>query len=458
MKRSFLLFLIWMCLLTSVAGAVDSTLRQAQDSASSPQEDSSTLDFANGLYKREMYGPAAEEYEKFLAANSKGGESFDKLRMVSGVEPPGQIRELASVHFRLAESYFFLKDFKKATSRYESFLEKFPSDDRVPIARYRLGRIAYDDNHLEAALRYFQDAQNKTTDPEVKTSCLFYSGKIQKTLEITLLETLQTDLDSGKFEAVIEDAQNFTVRFPDSPFLDLVYYKMGIARTALKDYENAALTFRTVVDRFPSSRVYVEALYGLAASLDGESKFQEAIAVYKRILIDYPNHSLSVAVTRRLASLYLQIEDFRQAGAFYRDLLLHRPDIEVSSDEAFWLVRYLIDEGEYTMAIKILDKIKQRFPKGGLEHQIDFFLGESSLYLKDYASALQFYSKAVEEKADGVYAPDAYLGMGIVYAAQGNDAAAETSFNKVLEFNHETEVATRAYFELANLRQRAEKT
>ena len=70
----------------------------AAESQTSPPPgaaNSTTLDFANGLYVRKMYGPAISEYEKFIQAN------------------PGS-PEVPSAQFRLADSYYFSKNQKKS--------------------------------------------------------------------------------------------------------------------------------------------------------------------------------------------------------------------------------------------------------------------------------------------------------------------------------------------------------
>src|SRR6185503_9220766 len=87
-------------------------------------DSSTTLDFANGLYARKMYGPAITEYEKFLKQNPESPES-------------------GSARFRYADSYYFTKDYAAAIAHFEYFLSRHPDDKRVPMARFRLGTARF---------------------------------------------------------------------------------------------------------------------------------------------------------------------------------------------------------------------------------------------------------------------------------------------------------------------------
>ena len=96
-----------------------------------------------------------------------------------------------------------------------------------------------------------------------------------------------------------------------------------------------------------------------------------------------------------------------------------------------------------------------RFPKEDLKHQLLFFKGESAMGAKDYPKSADFYSQAIQERAEGAYVAQAHLGLGIAHAAMDDTAAAEKDFNAALSYDHELKVAMRARFELANLRLKA---
>src|SRR5258708_5662483 len=110
--RFFLPLGIFIALMTAgTQGLAEDALKEQQDA-------SATIDFANGLYSRKMYAPAVNEYQKFIRLSPDSPDA-------------------ASAYFRLADSYFFLKEYPKAIEAFETFHSKFPTDVRGPIALFR---------------------------------------------------------------------------------------------------------------------------------------------------------------------------------------------------------------------------------------------------------------------------------------------------------------------------------
>jgi TolA-binding protein len=103
----------------------------------------------------------------------------------------------------------------------------------------------------------------------------------------------------------------------------------------------------------------------------------------------------------------------------------------------------------------ILAALPARFPDKDLRHETAFFKGESALGKKELSQAVENYSAAIQAKADGAYAPQAYLGLGIAYAAMNDAANADKNLNEALRFDQDIRVTMRARFEMANLRLKA---
>ena len=118
------------------------------------QNSSGSLDFANGLYARKMYGPAISEYQKFIQASPESADA-------------------ASAYYRLAESYYFLKEYAKAINSFESFRSKFPTDERSLAALLRIGTAQYFLKNYPAAHRVFSDIAAVKADDNIQAGALF---------------------------------------------------------------------------------------------------------------------------------------------------------------------------------------------------------------------------------------------------------------------------------------------
>ncbi len=293
------------------------------------------------------------------------------------------------------------------------------------------------DGEAKSAFREF--ATRYTEDPDA---------------DLALLQIVQMDLDAKDFTAAFEGVEKLIRERPQSPRLDIAYYKLGVAATGLGRHGHAAFSFKKVTDDFPSSKLYVEALYGTAVSLENARKLEEAIPLYEKLLRDHPEHALSKEVLPRLGYLYIQNQDPGKALTHYEELIFKRTEVPLETDGVFWLIQYLLDQGLYDRLDRILDALGVRFPEKDLKHETLFFKAERAMGLKDYASAKSFYSQALQASpnSDGRYVPHAYLGLGTAQAALAENEEATKNFSEALRYDNEVKVAMRARFELANLR------
>jgi len=67
-------------------------------------------------------------------------------------------------------------------------------------------------------------------------------------------------LKSGQYDKAISAFKQFLAAFPDSALADNAQYWLGEAYYVTKDFDSALKSFRTVVDRWPSSRKLADAL------------------------------------------------------------------------------------------------------------------------------------------------------------------------------------------------------
>ncbi|MCA9399729.1 MAG: tetratricopeptide repeat protein, partial [Candidatus Omnitrophica bacterium] len=90
-----------------------------------PDKSAEQLDFANGLFQRELYEMAVDEYQK----------------ITKDVSVTAQVKEEAL--FGIAESYFFMNDYDRAASAYDTFLKNYAGTDRAFITDLRRGQIFF---------------------------------------------------------------------------------------------------------------------------------------------------------------------------------------------------------------------------------------------------------------------------------------------------------------------------
>lgn len=359
-------------------------------------------------------------FDALLAVNSKNG---------------------GRVYYEKALALESLKRNGEALVNYRAVLDKFPSSEVAKAALYR------------SALLQIQTRQaTEARDSFIEFRSLYAQDE---NADEALLEIVQLDLDAKEFSEAATNAEKFLEQYPQSDYSPIVYYKLGVARTGLKQYPKAAEAFKKASSAKADSPVAAESLYGTATSFESTNSIAEATAAYEKLLKDHPQHELVKEAAPRLGYLYVQSGALDKAAALYKELYLNRADIELHSDVALWLIQVLLDRGEYVDVRKILDLLPTRYPAENLKHETQFYFGEAAMGLQDYAKATEAYKLAIQAKPDGPYVPHAQLGLGVAAVAQNDLIGAEKYFNETLRFEADLKAAARARYEIANLRLRA---
>ena len=375
-------------------------------------------------------------FKKISDLSAKGDKDASLKELESFFSGPSHDNERAL--FEKAELLLEIGRYPEALAAYQKVTSNFPGSDLSKSAQF------------QSAMTFLKMAQ----EDKARTAFRSFANKYPSDTraDLALLQIIQIDLDAKNFKQAFDGADTFIKTHPQSELLDIGYYKLGVAATALGRYSHAAFVFRKILENFHDSKLYTEALYGAGVALENDHKMAEALSFYEKLLKDAPNHPLTQEVWQRVSYLYIQNNDVEKVKSVYEELIFKKTDIPIDTDGIFWLIQQLLDRSDYGSLNRILDALPGRFPEKDIQHEVLFFKGEAAMGMKDYAKAMEFYSQTVQNKADGVYVPQAVLGMGIAHAALGDTTSAEKDFNEAVKYDHEAGVVVRARFELANLR------
>ncbi len=384
----------------------------------------------------EFLQKAVFKKSSMLGAMGKNKEAIAELEKAERKDP----KNAARVYFEQAELFRKSGNNEGAATAYQAVLKGSDNPYSKP-ALYSMATV-----HSLAGKK-----------EEAKKEFLCYADLYPKDedAEKALLQAVQVDIEIEDFSAALKDAKKFIQGYPKSQFMDVAYYKTGMALTGLKKFKEASGFFRKVITEYAKTQLMPESLYGAAVSLENAGEIKEAVLFYEKLLKEYPEHSLLDDATLRLGYLYVQQSLYDKAADLYRGRLLNQPNAPIQPKTAFWLIRYLLDHSRYDEMKKVLDVLPQRFPKEDLNHEINFFMGENQMGLNDTAKAAEFYKKSIDAKPDGEFAPHAYLGLGIAASAQGDSVTAEKNLSEAAKYDSEVDVTLRARFEIASLKLRA---
>ncbi len=110
-------------------------------------------------------------------------------------------------------------------------------------------------------------------------------------------------LKTGELVRAANEFQEFARRFPRNPAADNALLDEGIAFYGLKQYQEALVTFRGLIKRYPAGDAVPEAMYREAECAEKLGHPDEARTLLRHVRTSYPQSAEAVRADRRLTEL-----------------------------------------------------------------------------------------------------------------------------------------------------------
>lgn len=376
------------------------------------------MQFADGLFARNLYELARDEYLKLS-------------RLPEGVE------RLDMVLYRIGECYRRLDNPAVAERFYLRVLTEFPSSDYALRAEFRRAEIFVTQGRYLDSINLFRALLAKELPTDLAASARYYKGYSAKRLQIVA----EAEAD---YRAVMKD-------YPSSPFAD--YAALDLADLIKSDPERAreALAlYQGVLDKTGTPKVLAEALFQSAEWNFRAGDFAKSAALYDRLLREYPKQPRASEGALQAAWAY------HNAGRYADGLALAARAVEDASfaeHRADWLYvlancqRQLLraDEARATYG-----RLLEEYPKHELvpvasyeKALIAFRQNEFEQAVKDAQAILP--GKTVQQ--------DLYWLLAESYAALGREDEAVQNYRLLLEHYPDSDQAPKALYRLGRLLQ-----
>lgn len=368
------------------------------------------LDFANGLYHREYYPMAAEEFQKYLAEHPTAEGAHEAW-------------------FRLAESLRHQKKLAEALPAYQTVADKFASSPYWQKSKYRVGEIYYLDKKYAESATHLQQLVEKATDKEIKSAGLFLLSKIQ--------------YDQGHLDAA-EKALLTLAQAPDAGiYMGYSYFSLGQIALKKNDPDRALTYFKSVLDVKPLELLLPETTYEIARLEFNRRNYAASAAGYERVITDFgktpfapPSVSGLVAArfqegkwqavidattkhldrapaTAQADLLYLmanaqrQLKQWDNAIATYDQIAQKHGTWDRLDSALAEQVRCQYEKQDFAKVVAATDVFLKKFPKSALGSPLALLAGEVQFSRKNYDDAARFFDVVLTAFPKSEEAPDA---------------------------------------------------
>jgi TolA-binding protein len=420
---------------------------------SGPGQDLSVAErvqFADGLYARGMYEPAAREYESLLAG--------------SDTPPTPDV-----LCYRLGECYRETGNRSEAEKAFRRVFIEYPQSPFRAKAGFRRARLFMEIAQYESAIALFSDVLQIRPPDDIAAACFYFTGLAQ-------IEQGDSEAARAAFRTVVE-------RYASSDYHSYATLELAHSlRDVERGVDEAVRLYEAVVKEAPLPRVAAEAWFQLGALHFKREAYRESAAAYKQLLTEYPadersseamlqaawaSHNaglyadaLSLAekmLARETAVardewLYLKANCERSllravdAVRTYERLLKDVPDSPFRDAACYELALTHYRSGDFNDAVKVGVKLTA---EPAFQKDIYWLLAESYTALKRTDEAIQYYGLITREFPGSDVAADATFRLAHHLRQKGRYEEAATYYGAVVDRYPTNALAPQALFAAA---------
>ncbi len=320
------------------------------------------MQFADGLYTREMYDLAAKEYASII-------EAF----------PQGEERDAAT--FRMAECLRLQGDTKTAGQLYARVIVQYKTSPFRLRAAYRRARLYMDEGDFESASAHFGAIVRETPPEDLAAASLYYLGE-------SLQETDSVDLADAAFARVVKE-------HPGSMFYSYALMKRGDIH---RDKWMAAVD---------------------ANEDDADGYADQALGFFEKVLARPGTDRTAAEALFQLAEIHFRRRAFGQSAERYRQLLTRFPDDERSAVARMQAAWSASNAGLYAEAVALADKALADPSSAVNEDEWLYLKANAERQLLQNSEAVITYLKLLTRHAESRFAESARYEAAVAYFKLG---------------------------------------
>ena len=439
-------------------------------------------------YPNSTYNKEAKELLVSVLANTSN--YADALNLLDSLDKPSENAKKLYARILFGRATEFINDGRLAEA--DALLDKALKDPAnasvLPYINFWKGEIAYRNNKLDDAIRYYNAYLNAGAPPsgEANITNVKYNLGYSYLRKENYPAALSFFEPVGKNPSLSSDAitQDAYLRTADCYFMNREYSKADAMYSNViklswpaEDYatfQQAMIQgikapnqkinlLNTMTRKFPTSSLVTDANMEIAKTYMADERFKEAIPYLNNIIKAQDNNSQKPQAYLRLGICYYNLNNTGEALNQYKTLIDKYPnsdeadaatdDVKTISVESgrpndyadfmrkagkplsvdaedsltFSAAEAQYQNGNATAALKSLNDYVQKFPEGVYAVDANFYRGEIYNSKSDWNNALSGY-EAVAAQAPNKYAEKAVLGAARIYFFELKDYAKAESY------------------------------
>jgi len=298
----------------------------------------------------------------------------------------------------IANILFNQTQYEKSVTYYDEFIQKNPSDPKIPKALYQQGIALYRLQYYTEAIKRWQRLYSNFRSDPLASKALFQTGKTYFGLE--------------RYDNAIRAFLNLTNSYPNSEFYKDAYLQIGQAYYNRGAIENAINQYKSFVLNYPDDERVPSVLEQLQMSYYRLGKTSEEL---EKLVSQFPKSRFAADTYWKLGAKAFNDKDYTKAHEYFQKIILNFPESTQINKAYYYEAETCFMEEKNSEAAIAYENFITNFPKDEMTQQSRFRLGASYFKSENYSQAVVAFTDFIDLYPDSSLVKDCFLNIALSY-------------------------------------------
>lgn len=327
----------------------------------------------------------------------------------------------SSAYYWRGESYYRMGNYSNAASDFQQFIQSAnSSDENYALGLYNLGYSRFKQGQYSQAVSSFKQyiaAEADKKRPE-------YS------------DALNRIGDSYYFNRSFSEAEGYYAQAADvnPSAADYAAYQRAFVMGLQRNYQGKIDALNNLMQRFPNSQYFDDALYEKSRAQTMLGRENEAITTLHKLVSDYPRSPLASQGGVQLGQLYFNGGEYQQSITAFKNVISNFPGSDDARSALISLETVYRDINDIDSYVQYANSIP-----GGLritpsrQDSLTYLAAEGQYMRGTRAEAELALGRYLHTYPNGAYSSDANYHLGVIADEKGDKQQAQTHFRRVID-------------------------